>query len=1382
MRVLFVASLLFFLCFAGSLSAAPADQVPDSLKPWIPWVKAKHPQIDCPRQFDNSDFVSCSFPASLSLKVDKKSAGFTQSWEIYADSWAVLPGDAESWPTGVKEGGKEMPVVAQNGVPSVFLSKGRHELTGRINWETRPNALKISADTGLLSLVIDGRAVNRLNIDGEGRLWFGDAASDEPEKKIEDSATVKVFRKVSDGVPVIIESRVLISVSGRDRELMLGRFLPDKSVPLSLESQLPARIEAADGNLRVQVRAGKWTVTLLSRQTEPVKALEMKKLTDDWPAQEVWLFQADNTLRDVKIQGAATMDVSQIEAPNEWKSFPAYLMTAESKFELIEEHRGESASVPNKLSINRQFWLDFKGSGLTTLDQITGELTHDKRLSMTDGFQLGRIEQSGAPRLITSIDGSQQGIELRQGSVALEAAGTYTRSGFTIPAIGWSEDMNSANIRINLPPGFSLFHVLGADSVSDSWVEKWNVWDLFMIFIIVILVMRFVGLPWALITLAALAISYHEANAPVFSWLNIIAALIFYRLVPEEKFSRFKRFLRYYLIFSFGIIFIIAIPFAVGQVRKGIYPQLEYQRAINDWYNSRSMVSSGSARRGLDEKEESAPMAEQKIMLRKSLGDEGRIGTRGKGGMDKKEDKAQDQTLQQETYSAAEKVQTGPGVPTWNWNAVNISWNGPVKKDHTIQVITISPLINTILALLRVILIFLILFKLISATRGRPLSLSRITHLFSPAILPLLILGIFAAPALLRAETPSDTILKELEDRITKIPECFPSCASVIDGGVEINAETLTIRLTIDAAATVTVPLPGSRASWFPTNVKVDGAAARSLYYNADESLYCALSAGRHQITLSGPVAGSSFQLTFPLEAHNIIATAQGWSHSGLVGGRLPEKTLQFDRIAVSKEKKQAGETLLPDPIEPFYEVQRTIILDNDWRVETEIRRIAPENGAIVAEIALLDDESVTTRDVVVKERIVKAVLGTAQPVFTWQSDLKIKDKITLAAPRHMKWREVWRIRAASKWHIEESGFPRMRQDTSTVNLVPMWIPLPGETMSFAITKPQAMQGSTRTIENMIIETAPGKSAANNKLAFTIRSSIGDKLSVTLPDQSKVRSILADGAPQTITNEKNTVSIPLHPGVQSINVEWEGAEGIALLTKTPAVSVESSLTNIDLKMKLPYDRWVIFVGGPAIGPAMLIWGIIIVLLIIAFVLGKFENLPIRTWQWMLLFIGMSTIHNIGGLFVVIWFFALAKRGTIKEGPSMKNFNNMQFLLVLLTIAAIGSILASIPMSLLSSPDMQITGNGSSSWQLNWYQDHAANALPQGWVVSLPLWIYRASMLLWALWLAFMLPKWLKWGWVSFSNNGIWYKPAPAVKPEVKPAEKTEEKEEIKEQQ
>ena len=69
--------------------------------------------------------------------------------------------------------------------------------------------------------------------------------------------------------------------------------------------------------------------------------------------------------------------------------------------------------------------------------------------------------------------------------------------------------------------------------------------------------------------------------------------------------------------------------------------------------------------------------------------------------------------------------------------------------------------------------------------------------------------------------------------------------------------------------------------------------------------------------------------------------------------------------------------------------------------------------------------------------------------------------------------------------------------------------------------------------------------------------------------------------------------------------------------------------------------------------------------------------------------------------------------------------------------------------------MQVAGNNSSYNQLNWYLDRADAELQSTWALTLPILVYRGLMLAWALWLAWSLLAWLKWGWSAFGNGDLW---------------------------
>ncbi len=96
-------------------------------------------------------------------------------------------------------------------------------------------------------------------------------------------------------------------------------------------------------------------------------------------------------------------------------------------------------------------------------------------------------------------------------------------------------------------------------------------------------------------------------------------------------------------------------------------------------------------------------------------------------------------------------------------------------------------------------------------------------------------------------------------------------------------------------------------------------------------------------------------------------------------------------------------------------------------------------------------------------------------------------------------------------------------------------------------------------------------------------------------------------------------------------------------------------------------------------------------------------------------------------------------------------------LIPLTVGAMVMLYAAIHSGLLLQPDMQVSGNGSWNGHLAWYVDRIDSTMPQPTVLSLPMWTWRVLMLLWSLWLAASLVKWLPWAWDAFSEDGFYRK-------------------------
>jgi len=165
--------------------------------------------------------------------------------------------------------------------------------------------------------------------------------------------------------------------------------------------------------------------------------------------------------------------------------------------------------------------------------------------------------------------------------------------------------------------------------------------------------------------------------------------------------------------------------------------------------------------------------------------------------------------------------------------------------------------------------------------------------------------------------------------------------------------------------------------------------------------------------------------------------------------------------------------------------------------------------------------------------------------------------------------------------------------------------------------------------------------------------------------------------------------------------------------------------------------------------------VLIVIVLVALALGRVKETPLNTASWILLGIGLSTVTPFIALLIAAWIFALYARGRITGLDKAMRFDALQVALVLLTLAAVAALFGAVSNGLLGNPEMQIAGNGSAHNLLVWYQDRIDSAIPQPWIISVPVLAYRFLMLAWSMWMAFALIDWLKWGWGCFSRGRLW---------------------------
>ena len=1317
----------------------PRERVPAPLQPWTDWVLRGQEGALC-APFLGGDEKRCAWPGALALGLGETAGSFRQEWTLETAGFVPLPGEPRRWPLDLQVDGRSAAAVERQGKPGLWLPAGTHTVSGGFRWDSLPESLPVPAEVGLVVLTVRGAAVLLPERDDSGRVFLRSGRAVQTE---EDRLDVRVERRIVDSVPLLLVTRIELAVAGKAREVLLGRALPDGFVPLSLAGPLPARLES-NGHLRVQVRPGDWVVELTARHTGPAAALTAPSPGGPWAAEEVWVFEAQPSLRLAEVEGVPAVDPQQTTLPAEWKAFPAYRLRPGQTLRLAERRRGASDPPADRLTLRRKLWLDFDGGGFTWRDDLAGTLHRSWRLEMAPPSRLERVSINGRDQVITRRPGADlTGIEVREGQIALAAEGRLPGA-WALPAVGWNHDFQEVSGELALPPGWRILGAMGVDQVPGTWMSEWTLLDFFLVLLIALAIRHLWGTRWTVLALVTLILTWQEPGAPRWVWILVLVAEALRRVVKGD--GRERWLVRAVSGIALTVLALVAVSFLAQQIRQAIYPALEH-------FGTSESSFDFSMHRRAAEVEESVPESPARSDAQSS------------------ESMAKDMAATRERPDLQEidpraVVATGPGLPDWQWRSVELRWSGPVDKEQRMRLFLVPPAGNFVLALVRAALLLLLVLRALAAAglridrRPPPASpASPETVAAAAVLLALLLAGPAAAeeppaaqPA--PAEAPSSAILDELRQALLAPPDCHPECASSPRLFLDVTPGALRVRFEVGAAAAVAVPLPAG-PQWLPAEVRIDGQPA-TIARTSDGRLWTRIGPGRHEILLSGPLpARETVQIPLPLRPHRVDVTAAGWTVDGIHEDGQADDSLQLTRVRTLAAGAPAG-ALQPGELPPFLQVERTLRLGLTWRVETRVSRLSPPGVPVVAAVPLLQGESVTTAGIRVQKGIAQVSLGPQTPEVAWTSTLAPRAQLRLTAPRTLAWTEVWRLDASPVWHVEAQGVPPVLGPEDAAVRVPEWRPWPGESVTLAISRPEGIAGQTLTIDDTLLTVSPGLRSTDAELVIGLRSSRGGRHTVVLPEGAELQKVSIDDQAQPIQQEGREVTLPIRPGAQKVELAWREPRGISLLFRTPEVDLNTGSVNPDVVVRPPSSRWILLVGGPRLGPAVLFWSLLVVILLTAWLLGRVKITPLKTRDWVLLGIGLSQVPLVAAAIVAGWLLVLGLRrgrGAAIHRPFV--FDLAQLLLAGWTLVALGILFWSVQAGLLGTPDMQIAGNGSSAYELHWYADRTGELLPRAWVFSVPLLLYRLAMLAWALWLALALLRWLRWGWECLNTGGGW---------------------------
>ena len=1389
---MFPRSLILLLGVTVTLHAAPSQpavttnaspsngmqiQIPDALKGWQDWALWGLADKKSPTPYCDQENHLSFWPSRLAVSVGKDSGSFEVAVSVFAPSWVALPGGAEAWPLTVTLDGKVGPVVEHERKPSLYLQSGMHTIAGKFLWDSLPQRLAVPREIGLLDLTLEGRPVETPLWDAKGDLWLKrDGTARQGEK---DFLSTTLYSLLEDGAPLILRTRVELVVSGKNREEEIGMVLPAGWKVFSVSGNgIPVAVDE-NGRLKAQVRPGKWTVEIGAFRLQDTREIGFAKGVKTPAAQELFAFRARPDFRLVDLSGVSPVDASQTTIPADWKKYPVYRWETGAPIRLEERLRGMGTQKPEGLGINRQLWLDMDGKGCTFHDFITGRSQQIWRLDATEGEDLGSVSMRGEGQLITRNPATgAPGVEIRTRNLSLEATGRM-KVASELSASGWRTDAGNVSVTLNLPPGWRLFALFGADWVSGDWLTAWNLLDLFLLLIFIMAVFRLWGFLPAMVAFLAFTLSYHEPGAPRYSWLMLIIPLALGRILTKGWGGRVITTAKWICI---AVLLMNLIPFFSQQIQQVLYPQLErvslhpgrpspIKLAGANTYTGGTTVTAGALRTdamaeqlpgsGLmaasDDKalgvEEYAKKARSES---RSIGSGGSYGHSYGSAVSVSHGKSQNASLYQSSLNLqndiSANIQTGPAQPTWKWRSVSFGWNGPVTADQTVRPILIPLPLERALTILRIISLLLLAWILLDARRIKGLlgASARGAVAVTPLLIAAFLATAFCGNASADSQIPGQQMIETLRNRLLEPSTAYPTAAEIPTVALKIDGRRLQLDLEMHAALRTAVPLPGNLPSWSPLTVQLDGKPAEALR-RADGFLWVVVPEGVHRIQVTGLLGEvTDWEWSFQLRPRRVSIEAPGWTVTGVKPNGVPEQQVFLSQ----KQKSGGGGADYDNPdLKSIALVERNLELGLVWHVHTTLTRKSPEGRAISLRIPLLPGENILSSNAVVKDGSVEVHLGAREGSYSWDSELPVTTTLRIDSHKDDAWTELWCLAASPVWNVGFSGLAPVFEQR-TPDLIPVWHPWPGESVDLSLSRPVPVEGATVTVDKGRHRIVLGRRQRESSLDLSLRCSVGQDFRITLPSGAQVTSLKLSGQPSPVRMEGDQMVVALKPGSQNLGVAWTTPQLLETTSAAGSIRLPVESSNITTEISVPGERWTLWTFGPLIGPAVRFWGLLLGSVIAAAILSRLRLSPLNSLAWFLMLVGLTQVNLPSALAVILWFFLFSWRGSVPWEGRLFLRNLFQLFLIALTLAFLVIMIILLNDGLLGSPRMYIIGNYSHSGMLQWTEPRCGNLLPQPGCITVSIWWYRLLMLLWALWLASSMVRWLPWACKQFSHGAI----------------------------
>ncbi len=517
------------------------QSVPQNYADWVEHYKLKYASLNCPSQ-------KCILQGQIEIAKSASNYTVTLSGYSYSNNQKlILPSayDEKSrkvWPSSVDISNNGKPYSAQaiseNLDTTVILNKGDWKII-----QTFDSASISFLDTKGSYAIYSNKSGESVdyNYDAQ-KLSFNKSAPIVPNSssKSEVQLSAKVYRLYSESRPALLQTQVQITYFGPSQEVKLGKIIPNDFALSSYTSPVPLRLDKETQDYYAFLNPGNWTIYLNANTQKEITSIKVQDLVlINSSKSEIWSVSTQPTIRQFEVltlnqKSATAVDPKISYVPGEWIGFNAYRIESEINFKTVNKASSEGDENSLKTVVNnRTTWIGLDSRAIHK-EEIT--ISNDKNIDVARLNSSVKVETALSqekPQLIFK-DKDRSAISIMPGVNQFKLL-TSSSNDIPLSNIDNSQVNKINNWEIMLAPRTRLFSYSGADYIAGSWVNNWNLYAVFGLFLITLSFYKLFGWPSSIICFIGIAVNVHNSFLAWTVWPSILICMALIKVLSRER-------------------------------------------------------------------------------------------------------------------------------------------------------------------------------------------------------------------------------------------------------------------------------------------------------------------------------------------------------------------------------------------------------------------------------------------------------------------------------------------------------------------------------------------------------------------------------------------------------------------------------------------------------------------------------------------------------------------------------------------------------------------------------------------------------------------------------------------------------------------------------